>query len=172
MWIEDPEGKRAGPGEVGELVVRGRHVMRGYWRAPQETAERFRPGPMAGERVCHTGDLFRMDNDGYLYFVGRTDDIIKSRGHKVAPREIENVLHDIPGVVEATVVGVPDPVLGQAIKAVVAVDGRFVTAAHVLAHCRTHLEDHMVPKYVEFRYQLPKTASGKIDRRTLAGSRS
>ena len=172
VWIEDPEGKRAGPGEVGELVVRGRHVMRGYWRAPQETAERFRPGPMAGERVCHTGDLFRMDRDGYLYFVGRTDDIIKSRGHKVAPREIENVLHDMPGVVEATVVGVPDPVLGQAIKAVVAVDGRFVTAAHVLAYCRTHLEDHMVPKYVEFRHQLPKTASGKIDRRTLAGSRS
>ena len=167
VWLEDPEGIRVGPGEIGELVVRGRHVMRGYWNAPQETARRFRPGPVAGERVCHTGDLFRMDSDGYMYFVGRTDDIINSRGHKVAPKEVENVLYELAGVVEATVVPVADPVLGQAIKAVVAVAGTPLTQAQVVAHCREHLDDYMVPKYVEFRYELPKTVSGKIDRRDL-----
>lgn len=172
VWLEDPDGNRVGPDEVGELVVRGRHVMRGYWNAPQETARRFRPGPLPGERVCHSGDLFRMDADGYMYFVGRTDDIIKCRGHKVAPKQIENVLYDLPGVLEASVVPVPDPVLGQAIKAIVAVAGREVTQAQILAHCREHLEDYMIPKYVEFRCELPKTASGKIDRRDLTASRS
>ena len=87
--------------------------MRGYWEAPEATAERFRPGPLPGERVCHTGDLFRTDDDGYFYFVGRKDDIIKSRGEKVAPKEIENVLHALPGVVAAAVVGVPDPLHGR-----------------------------------------------------------
>jgi amino acid adenylation domain-containing protein len=168
VWVEDTDGKRLGPGEVGELVVRGPHVMRGYWRAPQDTAQRFRPGPLPGERVCHTGDLFKMDDEGYMYFVGRTDDIFKSRGHKVAPKEIEQVLYDIPGVIEAGVVPVADAVLGHAIKAFVAVDGRPLTQAQVLAHCRAHLEDYLVPKYVEFRVQLPKTATGKIDRRHLA----
>ena len=172
VWLEDPDGNRVGPDEIGELVVRGRHVMRGYWNAPQETARRFRPGPLPGERVCHTGDLFRMDSGGYMYFVGRTDDIINSRGHKVAPKEVENVLYELDGVVEATVVPVPDPVLGQAIKAVVAVNGRPITQAEVFAHCREHLDDYMVPKYVEFRGELPKTASGKIDRRELIASRS
>jgi amino acid adenylation domain-containing protein len=168
VWIEDAEGKRLGPGEVGELVVRGPHVMRGYWRAPQETAQRFRAGPLPGERVCYTGDLFRMDNEGYMYFVGRTDDIFKSRGHKVAPKEVERVLYDIPGVIEAGVVPVPDAVLGHAIKAFVALDGRPLTEAQVLAYCRAHLEDYLVPKYIEFRGELPKTATGKIDRRHLA----
>jgi acyl-coenzyme A synthetase/AMP-(fatty) acid ligase len=113
-----------------------------------------------------------MDGDGYMYFVGRTDDIIKSRGHKVAPKEIESVLYEIPGVIEAGVIPVPDAILGQAIKAVVAVAGCRVTQAQVLAHCREHLDDYMVPKYVEFRDRLPKTASGKIDRRELSGGRN
>jgi long-chain acyl-CoA synthetase len=172
VWIEDAAGHRLGPEEIGELVVRGRHVMRGYWKAPLETAQRFRPGPLPGERVCYTGDLFRMDADGYMYFVGRTDDIIKSRGHKVAPKEIETVLYGIPGVVEAGVVPVPDAILGQAIKAVVAVVDGQLTQAQVLAHCRQHLDDHMIPKYVEFRDTLPKTASGKIDRLDLCAGRN
>jgi acyl-coenzyme A synthetase/AMP-(fatty) acid ligase len=168
VWTEAPDGRRLGPNEIGELVVRGRHVMRGYWGAPEATAGRFRPGPIPGERLCYTGDLFRMDEDGYLYFVGRQDDIIKTRGEKVSPREVENVLHSLPGVFEAAVVGVPDPILGQAVKAVVAADTSRLTAHHVLAHCRAHLEDFMVPKYVEFRRELPKTASGKLFRRELA----
>ncbi len=166
--MEDESGRKLGPGEVGELVVRGRHVMRGYWEDPQKTSERFRPAPSPGERIYHTGDLFRTDQEGYLYFVSRKDDIIKSRGEKVAPKEVENVLHTLNGVVEAAVVGVPDPVLGQAVKAVLVVAaGVRLTQTEVLAHCRANLEDHMVPKHVEFRSELPKTGSGKLQRSSL-----
>jgi long-chain acyl-CoA synthetase len=167
VWIEDEQGNRLGPGEVGELVVRGRHVMRGYWEAPEATAQRFRPGPLPGERVCYTGDLFRMDADGFLYFVGRKDDIIKSRGEKVAPKEVENVIYELPGVVAVAVVGVPDPILGQAIKAFVVTKNADLTEMQVLAHCRSRLEDFMVPRYVEFRDELPVNTSGKIARREL-----
>jgi len=161
VWIENEAGQRLGAGETGELVVRGRHVMRGYWEAPEATAKRYRPGPIPGERVCCTGDLFRMDEDGYFYFVGRKDDIIKSRGEKVAPKEVENVLHMLPGV-QAAVVGVPDPLMGQAVKAFVVARGQSLTEAQIIAHCRAHLEDFMVPKYVEFRDELPVTTSGKV----------
>lgn len=162
IWLEDDDGRRVPPGEVGELVVRGRHVMRGYWNNPEATRERFRPGPIPGERLCYSGDLFRADEDGYLYFVSRKDDIIKCRGEKVAPREVENVIYGIEGVTEVAVVGVPDPLLGQAIKAFVVAPGRELTPAQVLAHCKAHLEDLMVPKLIEFRSELPKTPSGKI----------
>ncbi len=167
VWVEDEDGNRLGAGEIGELVVRGRHVMRGYWEAPALTARRYRPGPIPGERVCYTGDLFRMDDEGFLYFVGRKDDIIKSRGEKVAPKEVENVLYGLPGVVEAAVVGVPDPILGEAVKAFVVVDGANLTDGKVLAYCRANMEDYMVPKYVEFRDELPKTTSGKIKKTGL-----
>jgi acyl-coenzyme A synthetase/AMP-(fatty) acid ligase len=162
IWLEDEAGRRVAPGGVGEMVVRGRHVMRGYWNDPERTAARFRPGPIAGERLCYSGDLFRTDDQGYLYFVSRKDDVFKSRGEKIAPREIENALFSIEGVTEAAVIGVPDPVLGQAIKAFVVAPGRNLTEAQVQAHCKAHLEDFMVPKYVEFLAELPKTSSGKI----------
>jgi long-chain acyl-CoA synthetase len=168
VWIEDEAGNQLGPDQVGELVIRGGHVMRGYWGAPEATAERYRPGPIPGERVCYSGDLFRMDKEGYLYFVGRKDDIIKSRGEKVAPKEIENVLYSLPGVVEAAVVGVPDPILGEAIKALLVCQANDLSEREVLRHCRAHLEDFMVPQMVEFRDALPKTASGKIKKTELA----
>jgi amino acid adenylation domain-containing protein len=168
VWLEDEAGRRLGPGEVGELVVRGRHVMRGYWGDPQASAERFRPGPLAGERLCYTGDLFRMDAEGFFYFVGRKDDIIKTRGEKVSPKEVENVLYRLPGIQEAAVIGVPDPVLGQAIKAYVVLNGAILTEADILRHCREYLEELMVPRFVEFRPELPKTGSGKIRRAELA----
>jgi amino acid adenylation domain-containing protein len=166
-WIADANGNRLGPGQTGELVVRGRHVMRGYWEAPEATANRFRPGPIPGERLCYTGDLFSMDEDGCFYFVARRDDIIKSRGEKIAPKEVENVLYSLPGVVEAAVVGVPDPILGQAVKAFVVVNGTPVTENQVLAHCKANLEDFMVPKFVEFVDELPKTSSGKVKKLAL-----
>jgi len=166
-WIEDESGKRMGPGEVGELVVRGRHVMRGYWEAPEPTAKRYRPSQVPGERFCYTGDLFRMDEDGFFYFVGRKDDIIKSRGEKVAPKEVESVLYNLPGVQEAAVIGVSDPILGQAIKAFIVTKNSEMTDKQVLAHCRAHLEDYMVPKFVEFTTELPKTSSGKITKTGL-----
>ncbi len=162
VWIEDEEGNRLGPGVGGELVIRGSHVMRGYWENPAATAKCYRPGPTPGERILYSGDLFKMDEQGYLYFVSRKDDIIKSRGEKVAPKEVENVLYGIEGVVEVAVVGVPDLILGQAIKAFVVLDSVALTEKDVLRHCRAHLEDFMVPQAVEFRDSLPKTTSGKI----------
>lgn len=168
VWIEDEAGNRLGPGEVGELVVRGSHVMQGYWGDPEETAKRYRPGRYPAERLLYTGDLFRMDEEGFLYFVARKDDIIKSRGEKVAPKEVESVLYQLPGVVEAAVIGVPDEVLGQAIKAfVVCGDGHTLTEQEVLRHCARHLEDFMIPRTVEFRTSLPKTPSGKIQKSAL-----
>jgi long-chain acyl-CoA synthetase len=162
LWIEDETGRRLAPGEVGELIVRGRHVMRGYWDDPQLTAARFRPGPLPGERVCHSGDLFRTDEDGFFYYVSRKDDIIKCRGEKVAPREVENVLYAMPGVRDAAIVGIPDPLLGQAVKAFVVASDSSLTEAAVIAHCKARLEDFMVPQQVEFRRELPKTDNGKI----------
>jgi acyl-CoA synthetase (AMP-forming)/AMP-acid ligase II len=165
-WLADEKGGRLGPGEVGELVISGPHVMQGYWQNPEATARRF--GTLAdGRRVCYSGDLFRRDEAGYFYFVGRKDDMIKSRGEKVAPKEIENVLYTLPGVVEAAVVGVPDAVLGQAIKAVIVRDGDGLDEAAVLRHCRAHLEDFMIPQMVAFRETLPKTSSGKIRKTEL-----
>ncbi len=168
VWLEDGSGRRLGPGEVGELVVRGRHVMRGYWEAPEMSAARFRPGPLPGERVCYSGDLFRMDEDGCMYFVGRRDDIIKTRGEKVAPKELEDVLHALAGVAEAAVLGVPDPILGEAIKVVIVRSDPGLTAARVLSHCREHLEDFMIPRIVEFAEALPRSPSGKVRKEMLA----
>jgi acyl-coenzyme A synthetase/AMP-(fatty) acid ligase len=106
-----------------------------------------------------------------LYFVARKDDIIKSRGEKVSPKEVEAALYGLDQVAEAAVVGVPDPVLGQAVKAVVSVKrGSTLTAHQVLRYCAQHLEDFMVPKYVEFRNKLPRTAQGKINKRHLNGA--
>ncbi len=162
VWLVDEAGTRLGPGSSGELVVRGRHVMRGYWGDTGLSTERFRPGPLPGEMICYTGDYFRMDEDGFLYFLARKDDILKVRGEKVSPREVENTLYRLEGVREAAVVGVPDVILGQAIKAFIVPASPALTEGEVLRHCRASLEDFMVPKYIVFCSDLPKTASGKI----------
>ncbi len=167
VWIEDENGNQLGAGQVGELVVRGRHVMRGYWGDEELTSQRYRPGRLPGERLCYTGDLFRMDEEGYFYFVARKDDIIKSRGEKVSPKEIENVIYKIQGVHEVAVIGVPDPLLGQAIKAFIVKNNSSLTETDVLRFCRNHLEDFMIPKYVHFVDELPKTSSGKIKKTDL-----
>jgi len=168
VFIVDPKGRPVGPGVTGELVVRGSHVMRGYWNDPKETAKKLKPGRNPGESVLYTGDLFRTDDEGFLYFVARKDDIIKTRGEKVSPKEVEAILYGLEEIAEAAVVGVPDPVLGEAIKAVVALKGGATLTAHrVLRHCSKHLEDFMVPKYVEFRDSLPRTSRGKIDKHRL-----
>jgi amino acid adenylation domain-containing protein len=167
VYIVDEQGNRLASG-VGELVIRGSNVMKGYWELPEETARVLRPGPLPGERVLYSGDLFRMDEEGYLYFVSRKDDIIKTRGEKVSPREVENVLYELDGIAEAAVVGVPDPVLGQAVKAVLTLKhGVSLGEKDVLRHCAERLESFMVPKFVEFLPEMPKTSSGKIDKKTL-----
>jgi amino acid adenylation domain-containing protein len=168
LYLVDEDGNRVGPGKIGELVVRGAHVMKGYWDLPEETIRALHPGLLPHEMVLHTGDMFRMDEDGYLYFVSRKDDIIKSRGEKVSPKEIEDVLHGIEGIEEAAVIGVPDPMLGQAIKAIIVLKkGVMVTSEQVLRRCADRLETHMIPKLVEFHETLPKTDVGKIKKREL-----
>ncbi|CUA98894.1 class I adenylate-forming enzyme family protein [Thiomonas bhubaneswarensis] len=168
VWLVDDEGRRLPWGSTGELVIRGSHVMRGYWRKPEQTAQRLRPGPIPGEMVLYSGDLFRTDDEGWLYFVARRDDIIKSRGEKVSPREVENVLHALEGVLEAAVIGVDDPLLGQAVKAfVVCKPGVSLSEREVIKHCLANIENFMAPKYVEFVDALPRTDTGKIKKTGL-----
>jgi len=169
VYLVDELGQRAAGAGFGELVVRGSNVMKGYWGLPEETSKALRPGLYPGESVLHTGDLFRTDSEGYLYFVARQDDIIKTRGEKVSPKEVEEVLSGIEGVAEAVVVGVPDPILGEAIKAALILrPGYVLSVQKVRRYCASHLEDFMVPKYVEFRDSLPHTSNGKIARQALA----
>lgn len=167
VYVADEQGRLSESGE-GELVIRGSNVMRGYWRAPEETAQVLRPGPLAGQQILYSGDAFRIDEDGYLYFLGRLDDVIKSRGQRVSPKEVENVLYELAGVIGAAVVGTEDPVLGNAVKAFVCVEpGVTLSERDVVHHCARRLEDFMVPKAVEFVQTLPRTDSGKILRRGL-----
>lgn len=156
------------PGEVGILHVRGPHVMLGYWKRPDLSAHMLREGKLPGERVLCTHDYFRMDGEGFLYFVGRSDDIIKTRGEKVSPVEVENVLHSIKGIREAAVVGVPDEILGQAIRAYVALEpDAELNEKMIRALCLARLENFMVPRDIVIRSELPKTATGKISKKAL-----
>ena len=170
VFVVDENGVEVGPNVIGELVVRGSNVMRGYWNSLEESRQRFRPDPRTGETLLYTGDLFKRDEDGFLYFVARKDDLIKTKGHRVSPREIENVLCELDQVAEAAVIGVPDDVCGQAIKVFVDLkkDGQ-VAKEDILRHCGKHLESFMVPKYIEFVPVMPRTSSGKIDKKALAG---
>jgi amino acid adenylation domain-containing protein len=177
LFLVDAEGREPGPDQVGELVVRGAHVMKGYWRRPDETARKLRPLPAElrareqigeDEKLLYTGDLFRRDRDGYYYFVGRTDHIIKSRGEKVCPHEVELALASLDGVLEAAVVGTAHPLLGEAVKAIVVLaPGVTLSEKDVRRHCAALLEEHMVPQLVEFRAELPKNERGKIVRQAL-----
>lgn len=168
VFIVDDAGHRLPPEHVGELVVRGTNVMKGYWEAPEQTTERLRPAELPNEMYLYTGDLFRMDKEGYLYFVGRRDDIIKSRGEKVSPKEVENVLFANERISEAAIMGDPDPVLGQSIRAIITLmPGQELSEKEVLAYCRKHLEDFMVPQKIEFRDELPKSPNGKVDKKQL-----
>ena len=167
VWVQGPEGERLPHGSVGQLVVRGRHVMKGYLNKPTETARTFGPGRFPEEGVLFTGDLFRQDEEGFFYFISRVDDIIKTRGEKVAPKEIENVLYLLPSVLEAAVIGVPDELEGEAIKAYIISSDPALSAKDVINHCKKHLESFMVPKFVEFRDTLPKSSAGKIAKRDI-----
>ena len=162
------DGAPAAPGETGILHVRGPHVMMGYWNLPEETNRMLVPGRYPGERMLCTHDYFKTDADGFLYFVGRSDDIIKSRGEKVAPVEVENALAGIPGVREVAVVGVPDELLGQAVRAFVVLDaGVEMDDRAFRRECMTRLEAFMVPRDVVFVRELPRTDSGKVRKKTL-----
>jgi long-chain acyl-CoA synthetase len=168
-WLIDGEGNRLPPGSTGELVIRGAHVMLGYWNRPEDTAAAIQADSHTGVRYLRSGDIFRSDLEGFLYFLGRQDDIIKCRGQKVSPKEVENALAALPGVAEVAVMGVPDDLHGQTVKAFVALQSGFCYSAHqILAHCRGRLESHMVPTLVEIRDSLPRSENGKVDRKRLA----
>jgi acyl-CoA synthetase (AMP-forming)/AMP-acid ligase II len=169
LWLIDDEGQKIStPHQVGQLVIRGATVMRGYWEKPEATAKKLKPGPLPGELVLHTGDYCRLDEEGYLYFVGRMDDIIKSRGEKVAPKEVESALMNVRGVKEAAVIGVPDDVLGHAVKAFVVLEqGVQLSEKDLQKECQKRLEGFMVPKVIAFVADLPKTTTGKIKKTDL-----
>jgi amino acid adenylation domain-containing protein len=167
-FVVNEHGERAAPGEVGELVVRGPHVMRGYWNQPAATAEVLQPDPVTGEPLLHTGDLFSVDDRNLLHFVDRKDDVIKVRGEKVAPRLVEEVIASLPGVAEVAVYGVVDDLAGEAVAASVTPDeGIHLTIDDVRRHCLAHLEGYMVPRIVDIRQTMPTTMSGKVSRRAL-----
>jgi amino acid adenylation domain-containing protein len=166
--VVDEDGRGVAAGVTGELVVSGPHLMRGYWDNPEATARALRADPATGETRLHTGDLFTADIEGFLTFVARKDDIIKSRGEKVAPKEVEAVLYALPGVAQAIVAGVADPVFGQVVKAFIVASDPALTEREVIRHCTRNLEDFMVPKIVEFRASLPTTDTGKLSRRLVA----
>ncbi len=164
-WVGTSDVTPVPPGVVGELFVRGPSVMQGYWNNQQATDAALLPGRYPWERILRTADLFTMDKDGYFYFVARSDELIKSKGEKVSPIEVEDVLYSLEGVTECRVIGVPDDVLGQAIKAeIVQREGMAFTVQEVKTHCRSHLEDFKIPHIVCFVSELPKTAGGKIKR--------
>lgn len=160
-YVVDEAGNPVPPDVAGELVIEGPHVMTGYWQ--DDMASVGKVTSVDGGRRLHTGDLFKTDQDGFLYFISRRDDIIKTRGEKVSPQEVERVLYALPGIREAAVAGVDDPVFGQLIRAYVALEpSAELSEKDILRHCALNLEDYMVPKSVEFRDALPKTSTGKI----------
>jgi long-chain acyl-CoA synthetase len=159
-----------GVGQVGELCVRGPQVMTGYWNMPSETANTLRPDPQGGGPWLYTGDIAVMDEDGYFQIVDRKKDmILGAGGYNIYPREIEDVFYEHPKVLEAAAVGVPASEKGERIKAfIVLKEGQTATEEEMIEFCRENLAPYKVPKYVEFRAQLPKTLVGKILRRELA----
>ena len=168
VFLLSPDGEPVAPGELGILHVRGPHVMLGYWNQPELSARMLKPGPLPGERILCTQDWFRMDHEGFLYFVGRSDDIIKTKGEKVSPVEVENVLHGIDGVREAAVVGVPDPLLGEAIVAYLAPEpDAELDIGEIKRVCAARLENFMLPKRIVIVPELPKTTTGKISKKSL-----
>ncbi len=167
--VIEPEMQRFLPvGATGELVIAGPNVMHGYWQEPEESANSFFEA--GGERWMRTGDLVRMDEEGYFYFHDRAKDLIKYKGYSVFAKDVEDVLYAHPQVKAAGVIGVPDPAVGQRIKAIVVLqsDARGkLSEDDIRAYCREQLAEYKVPQLVEFRGELPKTDVGKVSRREL-----
>ena len=170
ILVLDENNRLCKPGQVGELVHRGPTVSMGYWGRPEDTDKALRPNPLLPpelgdcERVCYSGDLVKTDEEGFLYFVGRRDTMIKSSGFRISPTEVEEALFQSGDVRQAAVIGIPDEALGQSIKAfVVPRDGKAADPDNLIAYCAEHVPRYMVPKAVEVLDELPKTASGKVD---------
>jgi acyl-CoA synthetase (AMP-forming)/AMP-acid ligase II len=167
LWVIDMDGKRHDRGATGELVIRGSTVMMGYWNNPEDTKKKLRPGPLPGERVLYTGDICAIDNDGFVYFVCRKDDVLKVKGQKVAPKEVEQVLAKHPDVMDVAVIGIPHG-LGDEILAFVCLRESSTTSIPALrAWCAEQLEPFMVPSRLAVLDTLPKSSNGKTDKLAL-----
>lgn len=167
-FIVDENANEVNPGEIGELIVRGSNVMRGYWNSPALTSKVFRDWKFDGEKALFTGDLFYQDDEGFLYFVGRKDDMIKTKGERVSPKEIENILCNLDGISEAAVIGIPDEILGQTIKVfIVKKDEIKLTKNDIFLYCSKNMESFMLPKEIVFLDTLPKSTNGKVDKKIL-----
>ncbi|MBB6366067.1 MULTISPECIES: long-chain fatty acid--CoA ligase [Xanthomonas] len=160
--VKDDQGQILAHGEVGELCIRGPQVMKGYWRRPEETAS-----AIDADGWLHTGDMARMDPQGFFYIVDRKKDMILVSGFNVYPNEVEDVIAMMPGVLEVAAVGVPDEKSGEVVKVVIVKKDPNLTAEDVKAHARANLTGYKHPRIVEFRKELPKTNVGKILRREL-----
>ncbi len=163
IQIRGADGEPLGPDEIGEIHARGPNIMLGYWNDPQASAQALNDGWL------RTGDLGRRDREGYLYIHGRAVEMIKVGAFRISPSEVEEALAAIDGVEEVAVTGIPDEMLGQAIKAVIVPrPGAQLHALAIKAHCREHLATYKIPKIVEFAATLPRTSSGKVQRHKLA----
>lgn len=168
LLLLDEDGQPVAPTEIGNLYVRGPHLMQGYWKQPEKTAEVLVPGLLPGEFLLKSGDLFRQDADGDFYFVARSDEIIKSRGEKVSPTEVENAIYSLSSVQEVVVAGIPDPILGEAVCAFVTIrDGENLSIQQIKHICNERLENYMVPKHIVLLPELPHTANGKLSRKLV-----
>ncbi len=157
LEVLNEEGKSVLPGEVGEIVASGGNIMKGYWKDPEGTAKVLRNGKL------YTGDLATVDDEGFIYVVDRQKEIIKSAGHRISPREIEATIAKIPDVVEVGVIGVPDDIMGEAVKAYVVLrEGSSLSEKDIISHCRNNHPSHMIPKHVRFLESLPKNESEKV----------
>jgi len=160
--IVDEKDRSVPVGETGELLVKGPNVSPGYYKLPEETAETFRNGWL------YTGDMARMDEDGYLYIVERKKDLIIRGGFNIYPRDVEEVLYEHSVVVDAAVIGVPDPVMGEEVKAFVVLrEGQSASEQDIIGHCQQHLGKYKCPRYVEFIDTMPRNPIGKILRKEL-----
>lgn len=172
VYIVNKSGDKINqPFEIGELIVRGSNIMQGYWNLPEETDKVLQAGRYPWEKNLRTGDLFKMDEEGYLYFVARKDDLIKTGGERVSPKEIENILYELEEIHEVAVFGVDHEILGQSIKvSLVLKEESKLTEKDILEYCTLQLEKYMVPKCVEICRELPKTLTGKLSYNQLKSS--
>jgi long-chain acyl-CoA synthetase len=162
IFDQETGTRRLGPGETGELAIRGPQVMRGYWRMPDETAQVLRDGWL------FTGDVACQDTDGYFSIVDRKKDMIITGGMNVYPRDVEEPLYQHPKIKEAVAVGIPDERWGEAVKVYIVLrDGQTATEQEIIDYCHPRMARYKVPKFVEFRRELPKSLVGKVLRRQL-----
>ena len=168
VFLLSEDGKPVPPGESGILHVRGPHVMAGYWKNETLSKEMLKPGFIPGERILCAHDLFKMDDEGFLYFQGRSDDIIKTRGEKVSPIEVENSIYKLNGIKEVAVIGIPDTFLGESIVAFVTThDLVEINEKDIQRQCMANLEPFMIPQKIVFLPEMPKSSNGKIDKKEL-----